>query len=94
MSQETWSLIKQSKLFYVQAFRKVGSALFLSVALNLVLGVAVYYVHFSQLEKGFYATNGVTAPEMLTPMDMPNNTSAALLASDPDDYTDLKVIPQ
>lgn len=94
MSRGTWSLIKQSKRFYVNTFRRAGSALFVSVIINLSLGVAIYYVYFSQPEHDFYATSGVTPPIMLTAMDVPNETSVALLANDPDDQDDTKVIPQ
>ncbi len=94
MSRETWGLIKRSKRFYVNTFRRAGSALFLSVASNLILGFAIYYVYFNRSGHDFYATNGVTSPVMLTPMDVPNNTSVALLASDPENDFEIKVIPQ
>jgi intracellular multiplication protein IcmM len=94
MSRETWSLIKQSKRFYVNTFRRAGSALLLSVIINLGLGVAIYYVYFAQPPNDFYATNGVTSPELLTSMDIPNNTSVPMLASDPDVDNTIKVIPQ
>ena len=94
MSRETWSLIKQSKRFYISTFRGVGSALFVSVLINLSLGLTVYYVYSNRPEPAFYATSGITPPIMLTPMDSPNNTSVALLAADPDDENDIKVIPQ
>lgn len=94
MGRETWSLIKQSKRFYVNTFRKTGSALVISAFINLSLGFAIYYAYFSRPEHDFYATNGVTPPILLTPMDLPNETSVALLANDPDDEDDTKVIPQ
>ena len=94
MSRETWSLIKQSKQFYVFTYRKVGSVLFISVILNLFLGFAIYYTYFGRPDHDFYATNGVTAPNPLIPMDSPNNSSVALLAPDPSDSNDTKVIPQ
>lgn len=94
MSRETWNLIKQSKRFYINTFRKTGSALFVSVIINLSLGFAVYYSYFNRPEHEFYASNGITPPVMLTPMDSPNYTSVALLAADPDDESVIKVIPQ
>lgn len=94
MSRETWSLIKQSKRFYVNTYRRAGSALFVSVAINLFLGFAVYYIYFNRPEPDFYATSGITPPIMLTAMDAANETSVALLAPDPDDESDIKVIPQ
>ncbi len=94
MSRETWSLIKQSKRFYVHTFRRAGTTLLFSIGINLALGCVIYYVYLIRPEHDFYATNGVTAPVMLTAMDVPNSTSVALLASDPVNDNDIKVIPQ
>ncbi len=94
MSRETWRLIKQSKRFYVHTFRRAGTTLFFSVIINLSLGFIIYYVYLGRPEHDFYATNGITAPVMLTAMDVPNNTSVALLAGDPVNDDDIKVIPQ
>ena len=94
MSRETWSLIKQSKQFYVLTYRKAGSALFISVLLNLFLGLAIYYTYFGRPDYHFYATNGVTPPDPLTPMDSPNNSSVALLAPDPTDDSNTNTTPQ
>jgi intracellular multiplication protein IcmM len=94
MSRETWRLIKQSKRFYVNTFRMSGNALFFSMIINLILGLAIYYLYFNQPEHDFYSTNGVTAPIMLTPLDAPNDTSVALLPDDPENDDDNKVIPE
>ena len=94
MSRETWALIKHSKRFYIQTYRRAGTALFVSAIINLCLGGAIYYAYFSEPGHDFYATNGITKPEQLTPMDSPNNTSVALLANDDNDNDDVKVIPQ
>ena len=94
MSRETWRLVQQSKRFYVNTFRRTGSALIISVLGNLSLAMAMYYVYLNQPEHDFYATSGVTSPILLTPMDVPNNTSVALLASDPENENDIRVIPQ
>ena len=94
MSRETWRLIKESKRFYVNTYRRTGSALIVSVISNISLGLLIGYVYFNRPPHDFYATNGVTSPVMLTSMDIPNNTSVALLANDPENDNDLKVIPQ
>lgn len=94
MSRETWSLIKQSKQFYVNTYRKVGTALLASMIINLSLGFAIYYTYFNRPEHAFYATSGVTAPIMLTAMDSPNYTSVALLGADPVDDDENRAIPQ
>ncbi|GGI89926.1 type IVB secretion system protein IcmM/DotJ [Legionella impletisoli] len=95
MSRGTWEIVKQSKRFYVMTYRKTGTALLFSAALNVLLGAGIYYTYFHQPERDFYATNGITPPVELTPLDEPNYTSDALLASDPvNDTNDAKVIPQ
>lgn len=94
MSRETWHLIKQSKRFYVSTYRNVGTALVMSVVINLILGCGIYYTYFNLPEPEFYATSGIAPPVLLTALDMPNNTSVALLAPDPDVETNVKKIPQ
>ncbi len=94
MSRESWNLIKHSKRFYVSTYRKAGSALVISILINLMLGLAVYYTYFTRPEPDFYATSGMTPPIQLTYMDERNNTSVPLLASDQDDDYNNKVIPQ
>jgi intracellular multiplication protein IcmM len=94
MSRETWWLIKQSKRFYVKTYRRTGSAIFLSMVTNLLLILGICYVYLNRPAHDFYATSGETPPVMLTPMDIPNNTSEPLLANDPDINDDIKVIPQ
>ncbi len=95
MSREDWRLIKLSKRFYVNTYRKTGSALLISLALNVCFGVVIHYLYFSQPEHTFFATDGVTPPIELTPMDSPNDTSVPLLGSDAVSTTNvIKVIPQ
>ena len=94
MSRGTWSLIKKSKNFYVSTYHRVIRFIIVSIAFNMLLIVSVYYVYFNRPDNDFYSTDGVTAPVMLTAMDMPNNTSVALLANDPNTENDIKVIPQ
>lgn len=93
MSRETWAIIRQSKHFYVDTFRRVGSALLVSMVLNLCLGLAIYMSYFSRPEHDFYATSGITPPVSLTPRDTPNNSSQALLASNPDGEPSYRVVP-
>ena len=94
MSRQTWNLTKQSKQFYVLTYRKAGTALIVSVIINLFLSLGIYYTYFGRPDHEFYATNGVTYPDRLIAMDAPNNSSAALLAPDPSDANDNKVMPQ
>ncbi len=94
MSKESWSLIKNSKRFYVRAFRWTASLVVLSVFINLLLGMAVYYLYFNQPENDFYVTDGVTPPALLTPMDEANETNVPLLADDPATDDETRAIPQ
>ena len=94
MSRETWSTIKNSKNFYVHTYRKAGSFLLLSIALNLIFAVLFYFLYFSQPEPDYYATSGMFQPVKLTRLDSPNYTSVPLLASDPENEEQPKVIPQ
>lgn len=82
MSRSAWTLIKNAKHFYVHTYRRAATFLIYSAALNVLLGIGIYYVHMNQPVRNFYASDGVTPPVMLTPLDEPNNTSEPLLASD------------
>ena len=94
MSRETWRLIKSSKLFYINTYRRAGSILVVSVSLNLLLGLVVAQAYFSRSAIHFYATNGTTSPEEIIAMDIPNMTSAPILADDLSTQDVPKVIPQ
>ena len=94
MSREAWSIVKQSKRFYVNTYRKAGTVLLGSVIVNLVLGSAIYYNYINRPQHDFYATSGITPPVKLTYMDEANMTSLPLLASDPGDNDENKVIPK
>ena len=51
----------------------------ISILFSLLLCVAISYCYFHQPEKQFYATNGITAPIPLAPLDTPNYSSNPLL---------------
>lgn len=85
MGQAALAKLKTSKNFYVSTFRACTRLLYISLLINLILGVAIYYVYFHQPSRNYYATNGVTAPEPLAPMAQPNNSSYPLLPPDPVD---------
>ena len=93
MSQAQWNLIKQSKHFYVGTYRGALTALLISIALNVLLGLGIYYTYFNRPEPDFYATNGITAPVELNSMDAPNNSSNPLLQSAPTKEEENKEIP-
>lgn len=94
MGRETWNTIKRSKSFYVRTYRQAGMYLIASVFINVFLGLAIYYVHFHEPERDFYATSGVAPPIKLTPLTAPNYSGTALLPPDPINDDEMKVIPQ
>lgn len=95
MGRVKWQEIKRSKLFYVNTYRRVSSVLLVSIGLNAILGTVLYFVYINQPGRDFYATNGITSPEKLTPLLEPNYASEALLAPDREDSTyKQKVIPR
>lgn len=94
MGRQAWTVIKQSKLFYVRTFRRANIMLLISLMLNLLLIVGIYYMYFDLPAREFYAANGITQPVKLKPMLKPNNSSKALLAPDPDITEAPKKIPQ
>ena len=94
MSRETWNLIKNSKRFYVNTYRRSGTALIFSILLNIFLVVVIGYIYFNEPEPDFYATSGITPPVKMTSLDEPNYTSVPLLADEPESEDETRVIPQ
>lgn len=94
MSRGAWTKIRQSNRFYIDTYRRGATALFVSLTLNVLLGMAIYYVYSGLPEPDFYATDGVTPPVPLIAMDKPNESSTALLANDQNDTNNTKVAPQ
>ena len=94
MSREVWRLIRSSKGFYVRSFRRVGSILVVSVSVNLVFGLMIFYVYLNRSDPQIYATSGAMPPEALVSMDEPNYTSSPLLADDQMPDQETKVVPQ
>lgn len=94
MSRANWDIITRSKRFYIQTFRRAGTALIFSTAINLLLLIGIQYFYFSQAENDTYSTDGVTPPVLLTAMDAPNYTSTPMLSNDPVQDDDNRVIPK
>lgn len=82
MSRGTWDIIKRTKRFYVKNYRRAGSAVIVSIVMNVLLLMGIYYIYFSRPEHDFFATDGVTPPVSLIAMDQPNHTSTPMLAND------------
>ena len=66
----------------------------ISILFSLLLCVAISYCYFHQPEKQFYATNGITAPIPLAPLDTPNYSSNPLLPPDQIISDQTKFIPE
>lgn len=94
MSSGTWHTIIKSKSFYVRTYRASLTGIVLSVLLNLIFGLFIYYLYFNKPPRDFYATSGVTPPEKLTALKSPNYSSTPLLAEEEIIENTIKVIPQ
>ncbi|MDX2346422.1 MAG: type IVB secretion system protein IcmM/DotJ [Legionella sp.] len=93
MRREVWRLITKSKRFYVGTFRFAENALVFSLAISVLLGLVLLYAYFHIPERDYYVTNGEVPPTKLTAMDLPNESSEALLAADPAISDKEKLIP-
>jgi intracellular multiplication protein IcmM len=94
MSRGQWDVIKQSKNFYISTYRKASTALIISAGLNVVLAFGMYFAYLNRPVTDYYATSGITPPIELQAMSAANSSSSPLLASDPVNTNDNKVIPQ
>lgn len=94
MSKLTLQKIKASKRFYVRTYRKLGSALLLSVIFNIAIAAGLVYVYLNIPERDYYATFGEVPPVKLTALDTPNYSSRALLSDDRKYDSNKRVIPK
>ncbi|AUH70739.1 Component of the Dot/Icm secretion system. inner membrane protein [Legionella sainthelensi] len=94
MSRETWSLIKKSKRFDVNVYRRGIVALIFSLMLSCVFCLLLFYIYLTEPERDFYATSGVAPPIKLNPMLSPNYSAQALLPPDPVSDGEDKLIPE
>lgn len=79
---------KHAKNFYSGGFRKAINALGLSIVLNFVLLGIIDRQYVNTPVQHFYATDGITMPKLVTPMDKPNMLSQPLLPDDvPEEMT-------
>lgn len=94
MNRETWYIIRNSKSFNVNVYRRGLVALIISLLLSTILGVCIFYKYVSKPERDYYATSGETPPVKLKSMSTPNMSSTALLDPDPQSGVEDKEIPQ
>ena len=94
MSRSAWKIIKQTKQFYVSAYRRSGSIIIVLVIINTLLSFGVGYTYFNKPERAYYATYGETPPVELTGMGSANDTSVPLLADETIIDSDVRNLPQ
>jgi hypothetical protein len=94
MSKEDWLLVRSSKQFSVSLYRRIGTAIVVSLALNIALCVWALHQFFTRPAPAFYSTNGASPPMMLDALNAPNETSVPLLKSVSDKENDTKPVPQ
>lgn len=93
MSRGTWTRIRQSNRFYVDTYHQAITGLIVSVALSIVLVLAISYHCVSRPEHDFYASSGIEPPVALTPMAHPNATAVPLLEDEPNQNGSTRVVP-
>lgn len=82
MRRESYEEIKNHKHFYRNCFRNARKFFTLSMAINILLVMGVFYKVITQPLPDFYATNGVTGPIQLTALAEANMSSQPLLPND------------
>lgn len=93
MRRESLTEKKKSKGFYCTGFQKAVNVLFVSVALNICFVMAIHSKIAHKIEPNFYASDGVSSPIMLNPLDAPNESSTPLLPDDPHEEMMVRAIP-
>ncbi|CDZ76917.1 hypothetical protein BN59_01196 [Legionella massiliensis] len=93
MGRETWNIRIHAKFFYVRTYRVAGRCLILSLLVNLLLSLGVYYRYFHEPPRDYYATSGITPPVQLKVLYEPNYSATPLLPADPVADDTVKVIP-
>lgn len=94
MNRDAWDVIKRSKNFNVNIYRRGIVALIISLMVSFISGFVLFYVYLMEPERDFYATNGVAPPIKLQPLFTPNYSTNALLPPDPPTEQEEKLIPQ
>lgn len=92
MRRELWRTIRRSKNFYTATFRFSKNILVFSLLINVVLGLAICHTYFYKPKRHFYITNGVVLPTEVKARDTANESSVPLLANDPDEPDDERIL--
>jgi len=83
MARAAWGETRKAKGFSVAVYRRMSLMLWVSLILNLILILSCYYFYFKWPDRRFFASDGVSQPVELTPLDGPNMTAKALLPPPP-----------
>lgn len=94
MGREVWYTLRHSREFYIRLYRRGIQCLLISMSINLLLIIGIYYVYFQEKEPDFYATSGITPPIPLRALQGPNFSSSYWLEPDPTNENEEKLIPQ
>lgn len=94
MKQQNIKNKKNRKNFYALGFKRAVNLLLVSVILNLLLSTGIHNRLIRIPEPKFYATDGIAAPILLTPLDGPNKSSEPLLPDDPPEEMPIRELPE
>ena len=83
MGKTAWRELRGNKFFYVQLYRKALFFLLISLLINIVFALGVYYFYFMRPAPDFYASNGILQPVKLDARLVPNAKNEPLLPSAP-----------
>lgn len=93
MSRRQLAARKRSKFFYVHAYRTALKLSIFSCLLSVMLIGLIWSVYKKQPERDYYATSGIASPVQLTAILKPNDSSTPLLQADPEEVSEVKIIP-
>lgn len=90
MLKLTLDEIKRQKNYYRIGLRRMTGVLFISLVLNGIFVLAIFFVVIAMPEPRFYSTNSAGFITPLVPLDKPNTSSQYLLESDPQEEIEMK----
>lgn len=94
MGRAIWHAIRNAKGFYIHLYRKIARWVIVSLCINLFVILVTGYIYFNAKQPDAYATNGITAPIKLTPLNSPNYSDQYLLSPDLQTEDETRVIPE
>lgn len=94
MGRSVWNTVRKSRGFYIHYYRRMSQWIMVSLLINLLLSLAIYYAFMDESPRSVYATSGIAPPVQLKPLDAPNYTDNYLLEPEPHDEDESRLIPQ